>query len=128
MFGKRLSRALAVTTVGTLIMAGIALADNLNDTLVAGGSGASPTIGEGGSFSQSVDYQIAKTGNNNTSFPAAVNFSKGSAPSWVSISATSNSFDAYTEVFTLVVSGTAPSGSAGLHSLTVSASPPAAHP
>ena len=113
MFRKRFSRALAVVTVASLVMAATVLADNLQDTLVAGGSGASATIGEGDVFSQDINFQVQQTGGNNTTFPATVNFSKGTAPSWISLSASSHSFTGYGDVFTLTVSGTAPALSGG---------------
>jgi hypothetical protein len=89
-----------------------ASADNLNDTLAAG-SVTNPTINEGGSFSTTINYQVEKTGNNNTSFPATVNFALSGAPAWASLNATSRTFTGYSDVQSITVSGTAPSGSGG---------------
>ena len=112
MFGKRFSRALAVTTVASLVMATAAFADNLDDTLAAG-SVANPTIAEGGSFTVTIDYQVQQTGSNNTTFPATVNFALSGAPVWASVSPASRSFTGYSNVQSVTVSGTAPAGSGG---------------
>jgi hypothetical protein len=102
--------------LGTLLAAvmfiAAASADNLNDTLAAG-SVTNPTINEGASFSTTIDYQVAKTGSNNTTFPAMVNFALSGAPAWASLSANIRTFAGYSDVQSVTVSGTAPSGSGG---------------
>lgn len=109
----RWAAVLAALAVGVVFaIAGGAFADNLDDTLAAG-SVTNPTINEGGSFSTTINYQVQKTGANNTSFPATVNFALSSAPAWVSLNVTSRSFSAYTDVESVTVSGTAPAGSGG---------------
>lgn len=117
MIGRRIRRATALGMSLLMVTATAAWADNLDDTLVTG-DGLSISIEEGQSFSTTVTYQVEKTGANNTSFPATVNFALSSVgastvPSWASLNATSLTFTGYTDSKTITLSGTAPSGSAG---------------
>jgi hypothetical protein len=95
-----------------LLVAAVAYADNLDDSLAAG-SVTNPTINVGGSFSTTINYQVQKTGSNNTTFPATVNFALSGAPAWVSLDASSRAFSGYSDVQSITVSGTAPNGSGG---------------
>jgi hypothetical protein len=107
----RLAAVLAAIAVGLVAaVAGGAFADNLPTPTLAVGSTTSPTINEGGSFSETLNYEVQKTGANNTNFPASVSFSLSGAPSWVQLNHTSLSFTGYSDVESLTVSGTAPAG------------------
>lgn len=123
---RRISRTwvLPLTLVMTLVLGGVAWADNLEDTLVAGGSGTTISMEEGQNFSTTISYEVDKTGGNNTTFPATVSFSleaaaSSSVPSWASLSASSLSFSDWDAPKTLTVSGTAPTGSAGTYQFRV---------
>lgn len=58
MFGKRFSRALAVTTAGTLIMASAAFADNADGDFAAGGNAQNVTAGQ--AFSLDVELFVIR--------------------------------------------------------------------
>jgi hypothetical protein len=114
-----LRRALALAGTALIISTTAVYADNLNDTL-ASGSVSNPTIQEGGSFSTTVNYNVQQSGSNNTSFPATVAYSlSGTAPSWVSLDASSRSFTGYPDQKSITASGTAPAGSAGIYSFEI---------
>ena len=117
---RRVGRAIPLALAFVLAMSAVAFADNLEDTLVAGGSGTTISMEEGEAFSTTISYEVAKTGANNTTFPATVNFSlqavgASSVPSWASLSASSLTFSGWDAAQTLTVSGTAPTGSAGTY-------------
>lgn len=107
----RLAAVLAAVAVGIMsAIAGAAFADTLPAPTLSVGSTTSPTINEGGSFSETLNYQVHQSGNSNTTFPATVDFALSGAPSWVHLNHTSLTFSGYPDVELLTVSGTAPTG------------------
>jgi hypothetical protein len=121
--GRRASLVAMLATLSLILGAAAAFADNLTVDSLEAGSVTNPTIDEGDGFSTTINYRVQETGANNTSFPATVNFALSSgAPSWVSLSTNSLVFTDYTSTKSLTVSGTAPAGSAGIHSFSVTPS------